>query len=156
MIIIPGRRKCLVWPRSTGPSAWLLGLVLAGVVVQVQAAGLPLPVAAPSSGVVVTSPAPVTPTPRIGPRLLTPGELRDGSSAPGELGPEHRITPQIRVPLGKTPARPTPPPRPSLEPDEGLLPGDIDAAELARCDRLIGEQVRVKCRYRIGSRARVH
>jgi hypothetical protein len=80
-----------------------------------------------------------------GPRLLTPGESRERAMPPGNVGPERRVTPQVSVPLGRTP-----PPPSSATRDARPLPIGNPASAIgtgaARCESLRGEQVRAKCR----------
>jgi hypothetical protein len=134
-------------------TALLIGTAMSALALPDRAAGAAA--AAPSSGITLTSPEPVAPTRRPGPRLLTPGELRDGSTAPGEIGPEHRITPQLRIPLGKPRGAEATAPRPPMTPDADVQTDGLDDAALARCDHLVGEQVRVRCRDRVSRRTRL-
>ena len=119
---------------------------------------------------------------RPGPRLLTPTETRNSATAPGDLRPERPVTPQIRIPFGKAPspvapvapAPPVPPVPPVLAPGpfqarpgesgQPLPNGPARAAEAAhnarnaraaaRCEALVGEQVRAKCRDALAREAR--
>jgi hypothetical protein len=87
-----------------------------------------------------------------GPRLLTPTEMHDNASPPGELRPEHPVTPQISIPLGKRP------PAPLKSPSRAPLPGNAASAvddEVARCEAQRGEQVRAKCRDELARQARI-
>ena len=44
-----------------------------------------------------------------GPRLMSPAEMNENASPPGELRPENAVTPQIVIPLRKQPSvQPTP------------------------------------------------
>jgi hypothetical protein len=95
-----------------------------------------------------SSPAPV----KAGPRLATPTEMSDSSLPPGALRPEHPVTPQVSIPLGKK--RPAPPTSPSRAP----LPDNAASAvedEVARCEAQRGEQVRAKCRDELARQARI-
>ena len=90
---------------------------------------------------------------RPGPRLLTPVESRDSATQPGDVRPEHPVTPQISIPLGKTPpAARTPEP---IGPKRNRPAADagVDDA-VARCEAQVGEQVRAKCRDRLAREAR--
>ena len=94
------------------------------------------------------------PAAKPGPRLLTPAESRDSASPPGDLRPEHPVTPQISIPLGKRP----PPPlksesRPARPGGNAASSGGIDDAA-ARCEAQLGEQVRAKCRDKLAREAR--
>ena len=97
--------------------------------------------------------APVPPQTRPGPRLLTPIESRDSATQPGDLRPEHPVTPQISIPLGKTPpvAR-SPQPIGATRKPTSAAAGIDDA--VARCESQLGEQVRAKCRDRLAREAR--
>ena len=96
-------------------------------------------------------PASVPATTKTGPRLLTPAETRNSATVPGDLRPEHPVTPQISIPLGRKPppisAAPAPPRR-NAAPGAGI----DDAA--ARCEAQVGEQVRAKCRDKLAREAR--
>ena len=88
---------------------------------------------------------------KTGPRLLTPAETRNSATVPGDLRPEHPVTPQISIPLGRKPppAGVVPaPPRGNAAPGAGV----DDAA--ARCEAQVGEQVRAKCRDKLAREAR--
>jgi len=79
---------------------------------------------------------------------LTPSESRDSATAPGDLRPERRVTPQITIPLnnaGQVPAKSvlTPPPRAKPAPSGGI----DDAA--ARCAALADAQAREQCRDKL-------
>jgi hypothetical protein len=91
---------------------------------------------------------------RSGPRVLTPLEMRDNATPPGELRPEHPVTPQIRIPLGRKPpasskAEPT-----ASRPGNAASAGSPDDA-VARCEAQAGEQVRAKCRDELARQARI-
>ena len=90
---------------------------------------------------------------RPGPRLLTPVESRDSATQPGDVRPERPVTPQISIPLGKTPsAARTPEPIGAKRNRPAAGAGAEDA--VARCEALVGEQVRAKCRDRLAREAR--
>lgn len=97
------------------------------------------------------APAPVSPA-KTGPRLLTPTEKRDSATPAGELRPERPVTPQISIPLGRKPA----PPSPTAPLRHGTpVPGTPGVDEAAvRCETLVGEQVRAKCRDKAAHDAR--
>ena len=103
----------------------------------------PLPLAAAS--------APTAPLP--GPRLLTPAQSRDRAAPPGDLRLEHPVTPQIRIPLGKTPPAPSKPAPHAVRQSPVAPAGGIDDAA-ARCEARQGEQVRAKCRDQLAHEAR--
>ena len=107
-----------------------------------SSASAPLPAASSS--------APV----RSGPRLLTPTEMRDNATPPGELRPEHPVTPQVRIPLGKKPPEPSKSQPAAPRPGDAASAGSIDD-EAARCEAQRGEQVRAKCRDELARQARI-
>jgi len=81
-------------------------------------------------------------------KILTPAESRDSATAPGDLRPERRVTPQISIPLnksGQVPAKSlvTPPPRAKPAPSGGIE----DAA--ARCAALADAKARDDCRAKL-------
>ncbi len=81
-------------------------------------------------------------------KILTPAESRDSATAPGDLRPERRVTPQISIPLnksGQVPAKSlvTPPPRAKTAPSGGIE----DAA--ARCAALADAQARDQCHAKL-------
>jgi hypothetical protein len=95
--------------------------------------------------------APVAAKPR--PSPLTPQQLRESATSPGELRPEHAPVPQINVPLGRKPAVPVKPQsgasrRGQAEPADG-----IDDA-VARCEAQSDRQVRADCRNRLAIEGR--
>lgn len=68
------------------------------------------------------------------PRRATPAELRDSATAPGDLRPEERVTPQIVIPLRKAARRPA-----------GAASGGIDDTA-ARCEAQSSPRARERCR----------
>ena len=114
-------------------------------------AASPFPATAQSSAPPPISAASVPPAAKPGPRLLTPAESRNSASPPGELRPERPVTPQISVPLGKTPPASVKSQSRALRRGKAAsAAGGIDDAA-ARCEALSDEQVRAQCR---DSRAR--
>ena len=110
-------------------------------------------VAAPTTLPESVASAPVPTRTRPGPRLLTPVESRDSATHPGDVRPEHPVTPQISIPLGKTPpAARTPEPIGAKRNRPAGAAGVDDA--VARCEAQVGEQVRAKCRDRLAREAR--
>ena len=101
---------------------------------------------APARLPAIPSPAPAA----SGPRLLSPLEMRDNATPPGELRPEHPVTPQVRIPLGKKPPAPDPA---ASRPGSAASAGSVDD-QAARCEALRGEQVRAKCRDELARQAR--
>ena len=79
---------------------------------------------------------------------LTPSESRDSATAPGDLRPEKRITPQITIPLNNAgqvspKAVLTHPPR-----AKHAVSGSVDDAA-ARCTAISDAQAREQCRERL-------
>ena len=78
-------------------------------------------------------------------KILTPSESRDSATAPGDLRPDRRVTPQITLPL--TEAGRVVPPKSVLIPSPRADPapsGSIDDAA-ARCLALADAQARDQC-----------
>lgn len=84
------------------------------------------------------------------PRPLSPNELRESASPPGDLRPENPVKPQISIPLGKKPV-------PSLAPEPraqrrigsaSAVTGGIDDAS-ARCEAEVGDAARAACRDKL-------
>ena len=90
---------------------------------------------------------------RPGPRLLTPIESRDSATQPGDVRPEHPVTPQISIPLGKTPPAARTPELIGARRNRPAADASVDDA-VARCEAQVGEQVRAKCRDRLAREAR--
>ena len=88
---------------------------------------------------------PLAPRPR--PRSLS--EAADQASPPGELRPERPVTPQLSIPLGRTPPAAAPGPGRSVRRDAAATPasGGVDDAA-ARCESLEGSKQRSACRVR--------
>ena len=106
---------------------------------------------APSPELAASTPAPVRIKP--GPRLLTPVESRDRATLPGDVRPERPVTPQISIPLGKTPAPARTPEPIGAKPNRSPAPAGVEDAA-ARCEAQVGEQVRAKCRDRLARESR--
>jgi hypothetical protein len=113
-----------------------LPLTLSGLGVLVSAHAQPA-----STGPSASAP----PGPRAKPpvRRLTPDELRDSASTPGDLRPEDPVVPQIRIPLGRPAAGPAPAPKPPARRDKSGTPGIDDDA--ARCRAQASSQARAAC-----------
>ena len=90
---------------------------------------------------------------RPGPRLLTPVESRDSATQPGDVRPERPVTPQISIPLGKTPPAARTPEPIGAKRNRPAADAGIDDP-VARCEAQVGEQVRAKCRDRLAREAR--
>jgi hypothetical protein len=90
------------------------------------------------------------PSVKPGPRLLTPAESRNSATIPGDERAERPVTPQLSIPLGKTPPAPlaAPKSRTAPGPSRNPSPAVADGDEAARCEAERGEQVRAKCRDR--------
>lgn len=89
------------------------------------------PASAPGSGVPV-------------PRVLTPAERREGSSAPGDLRPEEKVTPQIVIPLRKGLPPPTKAERAAARRGTAASSAAIDDAA-ARCEAQSSKAAREQC-----------
>ena len=107
---------------------------------------------AQASAPVPVSAASALPAAKPGPRLLTPAQSRDIASPPGNLRPEHPVTPQFSIPLGKTPPAPSKPAPHVLRGGPAASEGSVDDAA-ARCEARHGEQVRAKCRDQLAREA---
>jgi hypothetical protein len=109
-------------------------------------------VALPSGALAQASaPAPLAATPR--PSPLTPQQLRESATSPGELRPEHAAVPQINVPLGRKPAVPVKPQSKASGRGEAEPADGIDDA-VARCEAQSDRHVRADCRARLAIEGR--
>ena len=81
-----------------------------------------------------------------GPRLQTPLELREGATAPGDLRPDERVTPQIVIPLRKNTPPPTKAQRAAARRGgtAASASGGIDDS-VARCEAQASKVAREKC-----------
>jgi hypothetical protein len=95
--------------------------------------------------------APVAAKPRSAP--LTPQQLRESATSPGELRPERAPVPQINVPLGRKPAVPVKPQSKASGRGEAEPADGIDDA-VARCEAQSDRQVRADCRARMAIEGR--
>ena len=102
-----------------------------------------LPVLAQTAAPAASAPASVPRASKPGPRVQTPTERREGSSAPGDLRPEERVTPQIVVPLRKA-TPPTKAERAAVRPGIAAASAVIDDAA-ARCEAQASKAAREKC-----------
>ena len=77
------------------------------------------------------------------PRVQTPAEIREGSSIPGDLRPEEKVTPQIVIPLRKGALLPK---AERADARRGAAPSSaaIDDAA-ARCEAQSSKAAREKC-----------
>ena len=106
-----------------------------------------------SAPVLVVKPAASAPVPvKRQTRPLTAAEKRESAAPPGELRPERTITPQLTIPLGKTPpdaARTTPRTGTGTgTTGKPLGPAVNDSA--GRCAAIADEHERAKCREAAG------
>lgn len=88
------------------------------------------------------------------PRPLSPTELRESASPPGDLRPEDPVKPQISIALGKKPIPPLAP-QPRAQRRIGsasAVAGGINDAS-ARCEAEVGEAARVACRSQLAQTA---
>ena len=100
-----------------------------------------LPALAQSPASAASAPAPKVSAP--GPRVQTPAEVREGSSIPGDLRPEEKVTPQIVIPLRKGPP-PTKAERAAARRGTAASSAAIDDAA-ARCEAQSSKAAREKC-----------
>jgi hypothetical protein len=115
--------------------ACLLFAVAAG------AAGAAAPASAPASSPAIGASAPRASRPVK--RPLTAEELRESSTFPGEMRPEDMPPPQVKVPLGRKPAPPSPAEAGAAAQD-ATMPGKIDD-RVARCKALPDLAQRTAC-----------
>ncbi len=84
------------------------------------------------------------------PRPLSPSELRESATPPGDLRPENPVVPQLSIPLGKKPV-PVLAPEPRAQRRVGSaspVAGGIDDAS-ARCEAEAGNAARAACRGKL-------
>jgi len=86
------------------------------------------------------------------PRPLTPTELRESATPPGDMRPQEKVTPQLSIPLGKTPPAPSKPKLRAARPGTAASGGIDDA--VARCEAQSDEQLRAKCRNELARQGR--
>lgn len=96
-----------------------------------------------------TTPLPGASAPAAKPdkRPATPAEMRDSATAPGDLRPERRVTPQLSIPL-----TPNATPKPVLTPTPkgaAAPSGGVDDS-VARCNAMADAQARDACRAKLG------
>lgn len=103
-----------------------------------------LPALAQSPMAAASAPASAPQTSGPGPRVLTPTERRESSSAPGDLRPEEKVTPQIVIPLRKGSPPPTKAERAAARRGIAASSAAIDDAA-ARCEAQTSKAAREKC-----------
>ena len=87
------------------------------------------------------------------PRPLSPKELRESASPPGDLRPEDPVRPQISIPFGKKPAlAPEPRAQRRIGSASAAAAGGIDDAS-ARCEAEVNIQARLSCRSKLAQPA---
>jgi len=92
---------------------------------------------------VVVKPAASAPVPdKRQTRPLTSAEKLESVAPPGELRPERTITPQITIPLSKTP--------PDSTPSQGRAPASAGDDSAGRCAAIADERQRAMCREAAG------
>ena len=101
--------------------------------------------AAPSPAAVASAAPPTKPTPR----LMTPDEKRETATLPGELRPERPAAPQLSIPLGKTPDKPS---SPAAQRGKSATTGGVEDS-VARCNAQANEAERAKCRDQLAKPA---
>lgn len=80
-----------------------------------------------------------------GPRLMSPAEMNQNASPPGELRPENAVTPQIVIPLRNQSAVPPKPDKRNQNPLKPAATGGVNDAA-ARCEALTDAAARAACR----------
>lgn len=90
--------------------------------------------------------APVTGKPA--PRPLSPSELRESATPPGDLRPENPVTPQLSIPLGKKPVLAPEPRAQRRIGSASAVAGGIDDAS-ARCEAQASDAARAACRGKL-------
>ncbi|MFM9917653.1 MAG: hypothetical protein ACKVOX_17775 [Rhizobacter sp.] len=96
---------------------------------------------APAPAARASAPAAVTP----GPRLMSPAEMNQNASPPGELRPENAVTPQIVIPLRNQRAVQPKPEKRNLKGVKPATAGGVNDAA-ARCEALPDAAARAACR----------
>lgn len=87
------------------------------------------------------------------PRPLSPTELRESATPPGDLRPEDPVRPQISIPFGKKPAlAPEPRAQRRIGSASAAAAGGIDDAS-ARCEAEVDTQARLACRSKLAQPA---
>lgn len=95
-------------------------------------------------------PSASAPAAKPAPHPLSPSELRESATPPGDLRPENPVKPQINIPLGKKPV-PALAPEPRAQRRIGsasAVAGGINDAS-ARCEAEVGDAARVACRKKL-------
>lgn len=95
-------------------------------------------------------PSASAPASKPAPHPLSPSELRESATPPGDLRPENPVKPQINIPLGKKPV-PALAPEPRAQRRIGsasAAAGGINDAS-ARCEAEVGDAARVACRKKL-------
>lgn len=109
-----------------------------------QGGALPLPnVPAPAPAPAAS--APPTATARPGPRPMSPAEMRDAAAPTADQRPEGQVTPQLSIPLGRTPPAPLKLPTRAANRSPAASAGAIDDGA-ARCEAASEAQLRASCR----------
>lgn len=98
----------------------------------------PVPAANASAPTVVKS----------GPRLVSPVEMNQNASPPGELRPENPVTPQIVIPLRNQSAVQPPPDKRVPKAAKSTPTGGVNDAA-ARCEALSDAAARAACRDKV-------
>ena len=143
--------------KSTTPRLALAGLAcVAALWAGAPASAQSPPQSAPQSAPQMPAPgvgasAPLMPAVP-GPKLLSPAETRDSASMPGELRPEQPAKPQINIPLGRTPpVAATAASAAASRAQPGTKAGINDA--VARCEAIVDETLRARCRADLAKQA---
>jgi len=123
-------------------AAWLISSVAQTATSSASAPSLP------------SASAPVASKPT--PRPLSPTELRESATPPGDLRPEDPVRPQISIPFGKKPAAslaPEPRAQRRIGSVSASAAGGINDAS-ARCEAEADAQARVTCRSKLAQTTR--
>jgi hypothetical protein len=120
-----------------------LALVSAATVVAAQT----LPAASAPAGAAASTPSAAASSAKTAKALrrpLTPEEMRDSASFPGDLRPDGPPTPQIKVPLGRKPPPPSDAVASAARRDAAVSPSKIDD-RVARCKGQPTAEQRAAC-----------
>jgi hypothetical protein len=110
----------------------------------------PLSVFAQASAPPEVAPARVAPAGKPGPRLLSPSEMRDQTTQPGDLRPERPVDRQINIPIGRKPPAQTKTESRAIEARNARRTPAASAVGVddsaARCEAEVDDAVRSICR----------
>ncbi len=124
---------------------WISALACAWALASSVHAQVPARVPAPLAAPAASAPLVVS---KSRPRTLTPAELRDSATVPGDVRPEDPVVPQIRIPLGRTPPVAAHTPAQTQRHDQAAAMGGVDDA-VARCKATEAPAAREACLARV-------